>query len=1192
MKKITFCSSLAMLLSMGQVAAQWIPEQVLHPINSNIVKALPADLNGDGTTDMVALSKDPSRICWQLSHSPPNIFSLSEILTSHEVIYDVELADADADGDLDIFASVDYPTRIVWFENTGNPDALFREEELILQAEYVDNIQLEDINKDSIPDLSMSGRLQSSDNTNFHIMLGEGDGSFAPPSGTTYRLQLGLSEPPPFFFHHPEGNDSIVHLYANWRIGANMPAARISFDFQDQSFGDYSVVGDGDFNIRGMTGLNSDGHPELMGSGFQEGIFFYTYINGAWQRITVYQGLLANSWRAVFFDVDDNGREDIVFGLDSFNIQQNAFVPERLFWSANNGNFNFAPPQPLTAGIPSDAIIQFLPLHGGARESLFFYLEDEVRPGYKAWLADEEWGPNQFLPIGFLPGGFIPGDADDDGDLDLYCIDNAARVIFSFRNDANLRFNALHLERSGFPLAGDISGGDFNQDGRFDLLFSERRPLPDGRLLWLDREGAGWTEHLIDSQQYSQPFIFPEDMDGDGDLDIVATSGVHAVIYYPNEGDGQFGSRQVVGTEFAYQAMHLSDWDGDGGKDVIARVNGDRRLLLLHRWNGNGFDGPVTLDDYLDNTFTARRFAPFDLNQDQLPEIIGSTAFGRLYYWDNGTPITGAGQVALDMPNGTEYDNLYVQDIDGDGEKDLFFLLQLPNSPAQIAWLNGPADLATLNWSFATMDSLGSAAIFRAAPIFSNVPDLITYHAYDHTVRLGRSLMERPAAIVRVFFDVNDDGLWDSGDFPLSGERVLLDPGALLTATRPDGSRPYYLSPGTYTFEYPANETWRANGPAARTIQVEEGSPIFYLDFPLVPVNPVSGIELTGAAYPLQCSEQRQMFAFIRNSGHFPLAGEVMIGLDPLISIAPEQSSGIIQDDQHIAFPFENLPPGGQSRFSLLVDLPDASALGDTLFNLFTVRGTTPDGAISTDTLQLHRTLRCAYDPNDKQAYTELDAQGGVVEKGASIVYTIRFQNTGNAPARRVVLLDSLDEKLNRLSFRPLSASHDFDCSISEGGLLRVVFEDIQLPDSMSDPLASRGYFQFEIGQLPGAMPGDAFKNSADIYFDANPPIRTNTVVTQIPLPANTGEPAPPGSWFIIAPNPAHDWFELSATPKGIQSHDYRIVNIQGNTIAEGEVTDRAVKITTAGWPAGMYNILIRGEKGRFDTIGRIIVIH
>ncbi|MCB9288007.1 MAG: hypothetical protein H6560_11875 [Lewinellaceae bacterium] len=56
--------------------------------------------------------------------------------------------------------------------------------------------------------------------------------------------------------------------------------------------------------------------------------------------------------------------------------------------------------------------------------------------------------------------------------------------------------------------------------------------------------------------------------------------------------------------------MHLSDWDGDGDKDVVARVNGDRRLLLLHRWNGNGFDGQVTLDDYLDNTSTARRFAP------------------------------------------------------------------------------------------------------------------------------------------------------------------------------------------------------------------------------------------------------------------------------------------------------------------------------------------------------------------------------------------------------------------------------------------------------------------------------------------------------------------------------------------------------------------------------------------------------
>ncbi|MCB9288006.1 MAG: hypothetical protein H6560_11870 [Lewinellaceae bacterium] len=217
--------------------------------------------------------------------------------------------------------------------------------------------------------------------------------------------------------------------------------------------------------------------------------------------------------------------------------------PNAFFWSANNGNFNFAPPQPLTTGVPSDAIIQFLTLNDDARESLFFYLEDEVRPGYKARLTDEEWGPNQYFPIGFLPGGFIPGDADDDGDLDLYCIDNAARVIFSFRNDANLRFNALHIERVLAFRLPEISAEatSTRMDGSTcSSVSGYRYPTPPAV--------AGTRRRRMDGAPDRFPAVLPA-------LPFPGRYGrrwrpryrrhqrVHAVIYYPNEGNGTlFGS--------------------------------------------------------------------------------------------------------------------------------------------------------------------------------------------------------------------------------------------------------------------------------------------------------------------------------------------------------------------------------------------------------------------------------------------------------------------------------------------------------------------------------------------------------------------------------------------------------------------------------------------------------------------------
>jgi hypothetical protein len=48
------------------------------------------------------------------------------------------------------------------------------------------------------------------------------------------------------------------------------------------------------------------------------------------------------------------------------------------------------------------------------------------------------------------------------------------------------------------------------------------------------------------------------------------------------------------------------------------------------------------------------------------------------------------------------------------------------------------------------------------------------------------------------------------------------------------------------------------------------------------------------------------------------------------------------------------------------------------------------------------------------------------------------------------------------------------------------------LPDSLTDPIGSKGYFIFSIKRL-NSVPGTTINNTASIYFDFNPPIITNT---------------------------------------------------------------------------------------------------
>lgn len=65
-----------------------------------------------------------------------------------------------------------------------------------------------------------------------------------------------------------------------------------------------------------MVDIDQNGSFELLGLGFQEGIFYYIFIDGVWERCIVYSSLLVNSWGFKFYDVDVDGLMDIVFGLD------------------------------------------------------------------------------------------------------------------------------------------------------------------------------------------------------------------------------------------------------------------------------------------------------------------------------------------------------------------------------------------------------------------------------------------------------------------------------------------------------------------------------------------------------------------------------------------------------------------------------------------------------------------------------------------------------------------------------------------------------------------------------------------------------------------------------------------------------------------------------------------------------------
>ncbi len=135
-----------------------------------------------------------------------------------------------------------------------------------------------------------------------------------------------------------------------------------------------------------------------------------------------------------------------------------------------------------------------------------------------------------------------------------------------------------------------------------------------------------------------------------------------------------------------------------------------------------------------------------------------------------------------------------------------------------------------------------------------------------------------------------------------------------------------------------------------------------------------------------------------------------------------------------------------------------------------------------------------SFDPNQKSAVPTGTGAEYNIEANRSIQYTIDFQNTGTDTAFRVLLRDDLPSGLDILTFRPGASSHPYTWEIKQQRSLEVLFFPIALPDSFVNEVASHGFFSFEIAQNSDLPVGTVFENTAEIVFDYNPPIVTNTV--------------------------------------------------------------------------------------------------
>jgi hypothetical protein len=219
----------------------------------------------------------------------------------------------------------------------------------------------------------------------------------------------------------------------------------------------------------------------------------------------------------------------------------------------------------------------------------------------------------------------------------------------------------------------------------------------------------GWTWHEISPAGWVMS-IWPRDVDGDGDLDVILSDRygpLRGCRWLENPGRTSaatqtWTNRFIGGAGREVLSMGLADLDGDRLEDGIVAAR-ERSLLVFRRLDASGqrWQEQEIVLDALD-VGTIRAVAVGRMNGDDRPDIVvtsDAAASKHSVYWlDMQNPFTDAtwqAHAISGRDHGVKYDRIELIDLDGDGDLDVLTCEESAGGTGLgVIWFENPTDEA------------------------------------------------------------------------------------------------------------------------------------------------------------------------------------------------------------------------------------------------------------------------------------------------------------------------------------------------------------------------------------------------------------------------------------------------------------------------------------------------------------------
>ena len=282
-------------------------------------------------------------------------------------------------------------------------------------------------------------------------------------------------------------------------------------------------------------------------------------------------------------------------------------------------------------------------------------------------------------------------DIDGDGYNDIIAANRFGSNISWYKNvDAGTTFTSNEI--AFLNQTSMVTHGDLDGDGDIDIVAST---IPDQLIVWyenLDGQGNFSSQKIITSTALNAFFLLVEDIDADGDLDVMSGGDASRIEWFENtDGVGNFSTAIVIDNNVPNsRSLAMEDLDNDGDLDLVSTSSGAINVWWFENMDGAGNFG--SKQEINGTGSTARHVLLADFNNDNFKDILAVYgALDRVVWYEN---INGTGIFSdeINVAFSEDSGGIFTGDIDNDGDIDI---------------LSSTSASPNLKW-FENIDGLGS----------------------------------------------------------------------------------------------------------------------------------------------------------------------------------------------------------------------------------------------------------------------------------------------------------------------------------------------------------------------------------------------------------------------------------------------------------------------------------------------------